>query len=228
MKISILIPVYNEKKTILDLLFLVKNVNVDKEIIIVDDSSTDGTREILEERFGSANDEIRVYYHQTNMGKGAAIRTALSHATGDYVIVQDADLEYSPSDIVKLANAALEKKAEAVYGSRFLNSWKSTSFWHYSVNNFLTFLTNLFFGASLTDMETCYKMIRTDIIKGLGIKADRFEFEPEVTAKLLRKKVKIHEVPISYRGRSYDEGKKIGWRDGIEAVIMLFKLRFSK
>jgi glycosyltransferase involved in cell wall biosynthesis len=225
MKLSVLVPIYNEKKTMLDLLELVGNVTLDKEIVLVDDCSTDGTREILREHFGEGEGEVRVFYHEINRGKGAAIQTALSHATGDYVIVQDADLEYSPHDMVTMADAAKNTGAGAVYGSRFLKTWKTTSFPHYIVNKTLTMITNIFFGGNLTDMETCYKMVRTDIMRSLDIKAKRFEFEPEVTSKLLMRGVKIIEVPVSYRGRSYDEGKKIGWRDGVEAVITLFRIR---
>jgi glycosyltransferase involved in cell wall biosynthesis len=228
MKISVLMPVYNEHKTIVDILALVESVKLDKEIILVDDFSTDGTRELLQEEFGNGRENIRVFYHDKNKGKGEAIRTALSHATGDYIIVQDADLEYSPHDMVSMAFKAENTGAEAVYGSRFLSSRKSTSLPHYLVNKSLTVLTNMLFGGNLTDMETCYKMIRTDLMKGLDIKARRFEFEPEVTAKLLRRGVRIVEVPVSYRGRSYDEGKKIGWRDGLEAVATLLRMKFGR
>ncbi len=228
MKLSILIPVYNEKKTIMDVLDLIRNVDIDREIILVDDFSVDGTRELLKERFGDGSGNVRVYYHDRNRGKGSAIRTALSYAAGDYVIVQDGDMEYFPEDMVKLVSAAEGTGARAVYGSRFLESWRATSLSHYAVNWFLTNLTNVLFGASLTDMETCYKMVRTDVIRSLDIRAERFEFEPEVTAKLLKKGVKIVEVPISYRGRGYDEGKKITWKDGVEALLAIFRLRFSK
>lgn len=227
MKLSILIPVYNEKKTVLDLLELVGNVPLEKELVLVDDCSNDGTRELLKETYGDGKGQVRVFYHDVNRGKGAAIRTALSEATGNYVIVQDADLEYSPHDMVPMADAAMRTGSGAVYGSRFLKTWKTTSFPHYMVNKTLTVLTNVLFGGRLTDMETCYKMVKTDIMRSLDIKAERFEFEPEVTAKLLKKGVKIIEVPVSYRGRSYDEGKKIGWRDGIEAILTLVKLRFK-
>jgi glycosyltransferase involved in cell wall biosynthesis len=227
MKISILIPVYNEKKTILDVLALVRAVEIDSEIILVDDCSSDGTTELLREHFGSGAGNVRVFYHDKNMGKGSAIRTAIAHAAGDYVIVQDADMEYSPHDIVKLASAAAENNADAVYGSRFLRTWRSTSLPHFLVNKFLTVLTNVLFGGALTDMETCYKMVRTDIMRDLKIRAERFEFEPEVTAKLLEKGIEIREVPISYRGRGYDEGKKITWRDGVEAVATIFRLKLG-
>ena len=228
MKISILMPVYNEIKTMLDVLDLVKLVAFDKEIIIVDDFSTDGTRELLKKHFPENSDKLKVFYHEKNMGKGRAIRTSLEHATGDYIIVQDADMEYSPHDMLDLAKCVEETGAVAVYGSRFLKSWKSTSFPHFMVNRTLTAITNVFFGGNLTDMETCYKMVKTDVIKGLNIKADRFEFEPEVTTKLLRAGHEIKEVPVSYRGRSYDEGKKIGWRDGVEALVTLFRFKFGE
>lgn len=228
MKLSILIPVYNEIKTVLDLLELVGNVPLEKELILVDDCSNDGTKELLKETYGDGKGEVRVFYHDVNKGKGAAIRTALSKASGDYVIVQDADLEYSPHDMIPMAEAALKSGSEAVYGSRFLKTWKVTSLPHYLVNKTLTVLTNVLFGGKLTDMETCYKMVRTDVMRSLGIKAKRFEFEPEVTAKLLKKGVEILEVPVSYRGRSYDEGKKIGIKDGIEAVSTLLKMKFLK
>jgi len=228
MKISILIPVYNEKKTIMDLLDLVTNLSMDKEVIVVDDCSVDGTRDLLEKHFGDEKGAVRVFYHDKNMGKGSAIRTAIAQAKGDYVIVQDGDLEYSPHEMSKLVALVNETGAPAVYGSRFLKTWRTTSFPHYMVNWFLTNLTNVLFGSSLTDMETCYKMVRTDVIRSLGIKAERFEFEPEVTAKLLKKGIRIREVPISYRGRGYNEGKKITWKDGIEATGELLRLKFRE
>ncbi len=228
MKVSVLIPVYNEKKTIMDVLDLVKSVEMDKEIVLVEDCSTDGTKELLKKNFGDGEGILKVYYHDRNEGKGSAIRTAISHATGDYVIIQDGDMEYSPHEMVKLATLVEETGIEVVYGSRFLETWRSTSLAHYAVNGFLTLLTNVLFGSSLTDMETCYKMVKTDLIKKLDIKANKFELEPEITAKLLKRNIKIREVPISYRGRGYDEGKKITWRDGIDAVLALFRLRFEK
>lgn len=228
MKVSILMPVYNEVKTIMDVLDLVKAVEMEKEIILVDDFSTDGTREILEKHFSGPAEGIKVFYHEKNMGKGAALRTAIAKAQGDYVIVQDADMEYSPHDMLKLKKEAEETGALAVYGSRFLETWRSTSFIHFMINNFLTQMTNILFGGKLTDMETCYKMIRTDLIRDLNIEAHRFEFEPEVTAKLLKRGIEIKEVPVAYRGRSYDEGKKITAGDGMEALAALFKYRFKK
>ena len=228
MKVSVLMPVYNEVKTIMDVLELVNSVGFEKEIVVVDDCSTDGTKEILKNGFGNGTGDMKIFYHEKNMGKGAAIQTALSHATGNYTIVQDADMEYSPHDMIEMARLADTTGAEAVYGSRFLKTRKSTSLPHFFINYFLTSVTNIFFKGSLTDMETCYKMVKTDIMRDLDIKAKRFDFEPEVTAKLLRRGCIIREVPISYRGRGYDEGKKIGWRDGIEAIWTLVKLRFKK
>ncbi|MFQ5952627.1 MAG: glycosyltransferase family 2 protein, partial [Candidatus Omnitrophota bacterium] len=167
MKVSILMPVYNEIKTVTDVLELVKNIKLDKEVILVDDCSTDGTRQLLKKELGDGFGLISVVYHEKNMGKGRAIGTALSHARGDYIVVQDADMEYSPKDLVRLAAFAEKTGADAVYGSRFLKTWRSTSFIHFLVNKFLTVLTNVLFRSSLTDMETCYKMIKTDVMKEL-------------------------------------------------------------
>ena len=228
MKISILLPVYNESRTILDVLDLVSKVDLDKEVVLVDDCSTDGTGELLKKYLASGDSSVKLYRHEVNKGKGAAIRTALEHASGDYVIVQDADMEYSPHDMERLAKLAEETGAEAVYGSRFLKTWKVTSLPHFAVNKLLTVLTNVLFGGDLTDMETCYKMVRTDVMRSLDIRASRFDFEPEVTAKLLERGYKIKEVPVSYRGRGYDEGKKITWRDGVEALVTILKLKFSR
>ncbi len=226
MKISVLIPVYSEKNTILLLIKQIENVeNLDKEIILVDDLSTDGTREILKEKFGGGKGDITVFYHSENLGKGAAVRTALKYAAGDYSIIQDADLEYEPKDYLKLIEFAEKNNADIVYGSRFYKTWRTTSLFHFLVNKFLTILTNILFKANLTDMETCYKLIKTEVLKSLNLKSSGFEIEPEITAKLLKKGYKIYEVPISYRGRSYHEGKKIGWRDGVTSVWMLLRLR---
>jgi len=228
MKVTVIMPVYNEAKTIMDVLRLVNTVEFDKEIVVVDDCSTDGTRAMLKKEFGDKSCNIRIFYHERNMGKGGAIQTALRHAEGEYVIVQDADMEYSPQDMAKMARLAVETGAEAIYGSRFLATWKSTSLPHFLVNRFLTAITNVFFRGTLTDMETCYKMIKTDILREADIQANRFDFEPEVTAKLLKRGYVIREIPVSYNARGYDEGKKIGWRDGIEAIWTLVKWRFKK
>ncbi|MFH1837581.1 MAG: glycosyltransferase family 2 protein [Candidatus Omnitrophota bacterium] len=226
MKLSVLVPVYNEVKTLPNIIDKIKAVDIEKEIILVDDFSTDGTRELLVEKFEHSSGDVRVFYHEKNGGKGRAVRTALEHASGEFCIIQDADLEYDPNDFKRLVEYAEERSEAAVYGSRFLDGWKSTSFPHFIVNKSLTVLTNLLFGSNLTDMETCYKLVRTDIMKDLDLRADRFELEPEITSKLLKKGHSIPEIAISYQGRSYHEGKKIGWRDGIEAVWTLFKLKF--
>ncbi len=226
MKISVLVPVCNEIKTIGAVIKQLQALPIDKEIILVDDFSTDGTRQFLKSKFGEGRDNLIVFYHDKNLGKGTAVRTALKHAKGDYTVIQDADLEYNPQDYLKLVEHANKNKADVVYGSRFYNSWKSTTLFHFFVNKFLTILTNILYGSNLTDMETCYKLIKTDIFKSLDLKSRRFEIEPEITVKLLKNGYKICEVPISYKGRSYHEGKKIGWLDGIMAVWILFKLWF--
>ncbi len=228
MKLSVLLPVYNESKTLLDLLDRVGEVDLDKEIVLVDDYSTDGTRELLKEKVENVREGVRVFYHPRNMGKGSAVRTALENAMGDYCIIQDADLEYDPFDYKPLFEYVRENGCEVIYGSRFLKTWRSTSPWHFAVNKFLTVLTNILFGGTLTDMETCYKMVRTDLMRSLDLKAERFELEPEITAKILKKGYRIPEIPISYRGRGYDEGKKITWKDGVEAVLILFRMRFLR
>ena len=226
-KVSILVPVYNEKATLTELLDNIKNAsfcNLQKEIILVDDASTDGTTDILKE----LEEKYRVYYHSANQGKGAALRTALSHVTGDIVVIQDADLEYNPSDYEELIKLIIANKADVVYGSRLTGSKPSRSFMftHLIGNKFLTFLTNILYNTTLTDMETCYKAFRADFIKGIEIKSNRFDFEPEITAKLAKRHARFYEVPISYYGREYQEGKKITWRDGFHAVLALIKFRF--
>lgn len=227
MKISVLMPVYNENDTIVDILELVRGMELDKEVILVDDCSTDGTRDFLKKEFGDGKGDVRVFYHDKNRGKGAAVRTALSKATGDYMIVQDADLEYSPSDIVKMVGVAQQTGAKAVFGSRFLETWRTTNLFHFIVNKFFTVLTNILYGSSLTDIHTCYKMVEMDTVRGLDIRAESFAFDPELCAKLLKKGTRIREIPISYRGRDHEEGKKIGWPDGFEALWTLLRLRFS-
>ena len=225
--LSVIVPVFNENKTLLLLLEKVQSVKLkglQKQIVVVDDGSADGTREILE-KFKKPN--VEVYYHEKNRGKGAAIRTAIPHTTGDYVVVQDADLEYDPADYEKLLGPLLEGKADVVYGSRFMGTHQAFVFTHYLGNIFLSFATTLLYGTVLTDMETCYKVFKGDILRSLTLRSNRFEFEPEVTAKLLKMNYKIYEMPISYNGRGFSEGKKITWRDGITALWCLVRYRVS-
>lgn len=222
-KLSVIIPVYNEKDTIRDILERVKAVDIEKEIILVDDFSTDGSREILQ---GLAEKGEKVFFHERNMGKGAALRTGFAHVTGDYCIVQDADLEYDPEDYHRLIAPVLKGKAEVVYGSRFTGEHRNMFFHHWVGNKFLTLVTNLLYNTTISDMETCYKLFRSDIIKSVNIRSNRFNFEPEITAKVLKKGFRIYEVPISYAGREFSEGKKITWRDGFSALWTLLKYRF--
>lgn len=221
MKLSILIPIYNERATILEILRRVQAVPYAKEIIAVDDGSTDGTRELLAQAQG-----VTVLYHDHNRGKGAAIVTALAHATGDIVVIQDADLEYDPRDYKQLVEPIIEGRAKVVYGSRFLGPRMAMFFWHMVANKMLTLMTNILYDAILSDMETGYKAFRADIIKGMRLRSHRFDFEPEVTAKVLKRGIRIFEVPISYYGREYNEGKKIGVKDGFVAIWTLLKYRF--
>ena len=220
--LSIIIPVYNEKETINDIIDAVVATPYRKEIIIVDDCSTDGTRNILTK---IKKDGLKVYIHDKNQGKGAALQTGFSHATGDIILIQDADLEYDPQDYSTLINPILEGKADVVYGSRFAGhgAHRVLYFWHYMGNRFLTFLSNLFTNLNLTDVETCYKAFRREAIAGVKIKEKRFGFEPEITAKMARKKLRIYEVPISYYGRTYEEGKKVTWKDGLRAMWCIIK-----
>ncbi len=222
-RLSIIIPVYNEKDTIREIIERVKAVDIEKEIILVDDFSTDGSREILK---GLAAKGERVFFHERNMGKGAALRTGFAHVTGDYCIVQDADLEYDPEDYHRLIAPVLKGKAVVVYGSRFTGEHRNMFFHHWVGNKFLTLVTNLLYNTTISDMETCYKLFRSDIIKSVNIKSNRFNFEPEITAKVLKKGFRIYEVPISYAGREFSEGKKITWRDGFSALWTLLKYRF--
>ncbi len=224
--LSVLMPVYNELATVLEAIERVRAVDMEKELVIVDDGSTDGTRELLREKVDGRLDGVRVIYHEKNSGKGAALRTALSHARGRYVIVQDADLEYDPEDYHALLAPLLKGRARVVYGSRFTGEHRDMFFWHWVGNRFLTFLTNLFYNTTLSDMETCYKVFERGLIQEMGIRSDRFNFEPEITARLLKRGVRIYEVPISYCGREFSEGKKITWKDGVVALGCLIKYRF--
>jgi len=224
MKLSILIPCYNEIDTIDSIVKAVKNCPVQsKEIILVDDYSTDGTREKLQSEIENLVD--KVLYHERNQGKGAALRTAIMAATGDIVIIQDADLEYDPNEIPKVIQPIVDGKADVVYGSRFLGSsaHRVIYYWHMVGNKFLTTLSNMFTNINLTDMETCYKAFKREIIQSIELEENRFGFEPEITAKVARMKCRIYEVGISYYGRTYTEGKKIGWKDGFSAIRCILK-----
>ncbi len=224
MKLSIVIPCYNEEKTIQSIVDAVKAAPVQaKEIIVVDDCSSDGTRDLLKRSIESQVD--KVVYHQVNQGKGAALRTGFEHATGDVVVVQDADLEYDPQEYPILMEPIQKGRADVVYGSRFMGSQahRVVYFWHMIGNKFLTLLSNMFTNLNLTDMETCYKMFRREVIQSIKIEENRFGFEPEITAKIARGNFRIYEVGISYYGRTYAEGKKIGWRDGFRAIYAIVK-----
>jgi glycosyltransferase involved in cell wall biosynthesis len=225
-KLSVVIPVYNEVNTIRQILEQVRAVEIpyDKEIIVVDDFSTDGTREILAEQEGCHHD-TRVLYHHRNQGKGAAVRSGLATVTGDVVIIQDADLEYDPRDYAKLLRPIEEGRSKVVYGSRFLGEHKAMYFWHSVGNKSLTLVTNILFDTTLTDMETCYKVFTADIARSLRLTADRWGFDPEITAKILKQGHRIYEVPISYNGREFWEGKKISWHDGVTVLVTLVRCR---
>ncbi len=229
MKLSIVIPCYNEKSTIREIVDAVRNSPVaDKEIIVVDDFSKDGTREILESEIKPLVSQI--IYHDVNQGKGAALRTGFKAATGDVVVVQDADLEYDPQEYPRLLEPILRNKADVVFGSRFLGGepHRVVYFWHMIGNKFLTLMSNMMTNINLTDMETCYKMFRREVIQSIQIEEDRFGFEPEITAKVARGNYRIYEVGISYYGRTYAEGKKIGWKDGFRAIFAILKYNLNR
>ncbi len=226
MKLSVIIPVYNERDTIEEIIRRVRAVDLDleKEIIVVDDGSTDGTREVLE---SLDLPDTRILLHDRNIGKGAALRNGFDLAEGDIVLVQDADLEYDPREYPKLLEPIIDGRADVVYGSRFLGGpHRVLYFWHYIGNKFLTTFSNMLSNLNLTDMETCYKVFRRDVLKKISLKSPRFGFEPEITVKLAKLRCRIYEVPISYSGRDYAEGKKIGWKDGLAALFHLVRFRF--
>jgi len=224
MKLSIIVPVYNELDTISEVVNRISKLDLDKEIIIVDDGSTDGTSELLNNKF-NGQDDIKIVLHSNNYGKGMAVRTALKSVEGDIVIIQDADLEYNPDEYPILLEPILEGRADVVYGSRFIGKGphRILFFWHYAGNKLLTLISNMFTNLNLTDMETGYKVFKSEVIKDITIKQNRFGFEPEITAKFAKKRLRIYEVGISYAGRTYDEGKKIGWKDGFVALWCILK-----
>ena len=222
MKLSIVIPVFNEAKTIREIIKRVQDVSIEKELIIVDDCSKDGTQDILRTLSDS---NIRVVTHRENMGKGAAIRTGLQQVTGDVVVIQDADLEYNPQEYHRLLQPILDGRADVVFGSRFLTTEERRVlyFWHFLGNTFLTFLSNMFTNLNLSDMETGFKVFKAEVIRNIHIEENRFGFEPEITAKIAKRRYRIYEVGISYSGRDYSEGKKIGWKDGVRAIWCILK-----
>ena len=228
-KLSVVVPVYNERLTLPEILDRVQAIAIPKEIVIVDDFSTDGTRAILRQ-LEAESEEVRVFYQERNRGKGAALRTGFGHCTGDVIVVQDADLEYDPAEYPRLLQPILENKADVVYGSRFIGErHRVLYFWHSVANHGLTLLSNMFTDLNLTDMETCYKVFRREVLQGMRLRSDRFGFEPEVTAKVARRRGpswRIYEVPISYAGRTYEEGKKIGLRDALSALFCIIRYRY--
>jgi len=228
MKLSIVIPIYNEKATLEEIFRLVQATPYDKEIIAVDDASTDGSGEILT-RLAQQYDNVKAFYHQRNQGKGAALRTGFAQVTGDVVIIQDADLEYRPADYPSLLEPIEQDMADVVYGTRLVGGrpHRVLFFWHYLGNRAVTTLSNIFTNLNLSDMEVGYKVFRAEVLKGIQLRSDRFGVEPELTAKIAKKRWRIYEVPIQYHGRDYTEGKKITWRDGIAAIYHIIRYKFS-
>ena len=225
--LSVIVPVFNERNTVAEILRRMRRVElpVDLEVVVVDDASSDGTDKVLDTLEDST---VRVVRHPVNRGKGAAVRTGLAYARGDLVLVQDADLEYDPEDWPRLLAPILKGKARVVYGSRFTGERKNMLFLHWVGNRFLSLVTNVLYNTTLSDMETCYKLFDRQVLEGITITSERFDFEPEITAKVLRRGHRIYEVPISYSGREFHEGKKITWRDGIRALTTLVRERFRK
>lgn len=233
--LSVVIPVYNERHTLMDLVDKVRAVPLRKQIILVDDGSKDGTRDLLREVQQQPQTDpmnsLKIVFHDVNQGKGAALRTGFGHVDGDIAIIQDADLEYDPAEYPRLLQPIVEGKADVVYGSRFLGDYshRVLYYWHYLGNRFLTTLSNFFTNLNLTDMETCYKVFRKDVLQDFTptLKQNRFGIEPEITAKIARRRCRIYELSISYSGRTYDQGKKIGWRDGFKALWCIVRYRFA-
>jgi glycosyltransferase involved in cell wall biosynthesis len=224
-KLSVIVPVYDERNTVAEIVRRMRAVDIplEREFVLVDDGSTDGTRAVLGQLTDST---VRVVYHEKNKGKGAAIRSGLAQVTGDLVLIQDADLEYDPEDWPKLLAPLLRGKAQVVYGSRFTGERRNMLFLHWIGNRFLSLVTNVLYNTTLSDMETCYKLFDRRVLAAITLRSSRFDFEPEVTAKVLRQGIRIYEVPISYAGREFHEGKKITWRDGVIALWTLVKYRF--
>jgi glycosyltransferase involved in cell wall biosynthesis len=226
MRLSVVIPIYNEKNTIEEILRRVEATNMASEIVLIDDFSTDGTRQILQD-LKVKKPSMKVLFHEKNRGKGAALHTGFQNASGDIILVQDADLEYNPKEYSTLLEPILSGNADVVYGSRFLGAQRRvTMFWHMVANHLLTLATNILFNSILSDMETGYKVFRSELLHGMPLRANRFDFEPEFTAKMLKRKARIFEVPISFNPREYNEGKKIGLKDAFWAVWALLKYRF--
>jgi glycosyltransferase involved in cell wall biosynthesis len=227
-KLSVIVPVYNERNTVVEVVRRMRAVElpdgIEREIIVIDDGSRDGTRDVLRQLGDST---VRVLVHEENRGKGAAVRTGLALATGDYVLIQDADLEYDPDDWPRLISPVMRGRARVVYGSRFTGERRNMLLLHWIGNRTLSLVTNILFNSTLSDMETCYKLVDRKLLVDLGLRSEHFDIEPEITAKILKRGIRIYEVPISYMGREFDEGKKITWRDGFAALWTLVKFRFG-